>query len=478
MTFHLDTAVRSRRVASALLLATLLAGCASLDPDAGFGSVQQAVRQHMGQELRWERSDDDRRATDSRLAHLLAGPLSADDTVQIALLNHRGLQAAFDELGIAEADRVRALSAPNPGIGFGRSQRGAERESELSLHFNLARLLVLPLVAEVESQRIAQLQADTAMRVLSLAAEVRRAWINAVAATESVRYAGQVMEAASVSAELARRMAATGNFNKLQHAREQSFQADATLNLARAEQWQRISRERLTRLLGLWGEQIAFRLPDRLPDPPATLETRTNLEALAIGQRLDVQGARLAAERTAKSLGLTRATRFVNVLEIGSSRERSNEAPDKTSWEVSLELPVFDTGSARLARAEAVYRQALNRAAETAINARSEVREAWSTSRSAWEIARYHREQIVPLRQRIAEENLLRYNGMLIGVFELLADARAQISSVNAAIEALRDFWLAQADLDMALIGRPMGPTAGAPALARPADAPAHARPH
>jgi len=62
---------------------------------------------------------------------------------------------------------------------------------------------------------------------------------------------------------------------------------------------------------------------------------------------------------------------------------------------------------------------------------------------------------VVPLKQRISEENLLRYNGMLIGVFALLADARAQIASVNAAIEAQRDFWLADADLQMALVGTP-----------------------
>ena len=97
--------------------------------------------------------------------------------------------------------------------------------------------------------------------------------------------------------------------------------------------------------------------------------------------------------------------------------------------------------------AESVYMQALHRAAETAINARSEVREAYSGYRSAYDIARHYRDEIVPLRKRIAEENVLRYNGMLIGVFELLADARAQIASVNAAIEALRDFWIAQADL-------------------------------
>ncbi|MCK6435251.1 MAG: RND transporter, partial [Aquabacterium sp.] len=90
---------------------------------------------------------------------------------------------------------------------------------------------------------------------------------------------------------------------------------------------------------------------------------------------------------------------------------------------------------------------------QTAINARSEVREAYGNYRSAYDIARHQRDEIVPLKKRISEEQGLRYNGMIIGVFELLADARSQITSVNAYIESLRDFWLAQSDLDMALIG-------------------------
>ena len=113
--------------------------------------------------------------------------------------------------------------------------------------------------------------------------------------------------------------------------------------------------------------------------------------------------------------------------------------------------------------------QTVHRAAETAINARSEVREAYGAWRSAYDIARHHQDEIVPLRKQIAEENVLRYNGMLIGVFELLADARQQIASVNAAIEAKRDFWLAQADLDMALIGKPnLTPSAGPASAASP----------
>jgi hypothetical protein len=57
-------------------------------------------------------------------------------------------------------------------------------------------------------------------------------------------------------------------------------------------------------------------------------------------------------------------------------------------------------------------------------------------------------------------------------VFELLADARAQIASVNNTIESLRDFWIAQADLDMALIGKPsLGMPAGPAIAAEPGGA-------
>ena len=361
---------------------------------------------------------------------------------------------------------VQAGRLPNPGVSFARLKRGDEVELERGLHFNLARLVAMPMIQQVESRRFARTQGETAMAVLSLAAETRKAYFQALAAEETVRYMRQVKEAAEASAELARRMQAVGNFNKLQRAREQAFYADAALNLARAEQTQRSTRERLTRLLGVWGEQTAFKLPERLPDLPKAPEDRPDIERVAMAQRLDVQGARLAVEQTAKNLGLTKTTRFINVLELGAMRNGSNEAPTQTGWEIGVELPLFDWGGARVARAEAVYMQAIDRAADTAINARSEVREAYGAYRSAFDIAVHHRDEIVPLRKLIAEENVLRYNGMLIGVFELLADARLQIASVNSYIESLRDFWIAQADLEMALIGKPSLSAAPGPAMA------------
>lgn len=401
-------------------------------PDAGPERTEPSpalpsTRERLGKDVRWTRNDGERQSVDARVAELLTGPLSVDDAVQVALLNNRSLQAAYYELGISESNFVEAGRLPNAKA------------------------------VAVERRRFEQTQRRIALDVLRIASESRKAYYAAVAAEETVRYMRDVNEVAQVGADLARRMQQAGNWSRLMQAREQGFHADAALNLARAEQARASARERLIRLLGLWGTQTQFAVPERLPALPAAPTELPDVERIAIAQRIDLQAIRQETEALASTLGLTKTTRLLNVLELGPARvpEGPSDAPFKNGYEVSFEIPLFDFRTARVARAEAIYMQAVNRAAEAAINARSEVREAYLGYRTSFDVARHYRDEIVPLRKRIADENLLRYNGMLIGVFELLADARSQIASVNASIEALRDFWIAQADLEMALIGKP-----------------------
>ena len=145
------------------------------------------------------------------------------------------------------------------------------------------------------------------------------------------------------------------------------------------------------------------------------------------------------------------------MLELGYQNKSDTGEPRSNGYEIELELPLFDFGSARVARAEATYMQAVHRTAQVAVNARSEVRESYSAYRTAYDLAKHYRDEVVPLRKRISEENLLRYNGMLIGVFELLADSRDQVASVTGYVEALRDFWVAETNLQTALTGRSPG---------------------
>ncbi|MDY7579075.1 TolC family protein [Herbaspirillum sp. RTI4] len=451
----------TRSLAISGLAVVLLAGCASFSQDGGFNSVATTARERLKKEVMWSRSDADQDTIAQRVAELLSKPLSVDAAVQLALLNNRGLQAAFADLAISESDLVQAGRLPNPRFAMLRGSQsgpdGREYSIEQAITFNLFSLVTMPQVSAIERRRFEQTQRMVSLEMLRLASETRKTYYTALAAEQSVRYALQVRRAAEASAELARRMAQVGNFNKLQQAREQGFYADAALGSARAEQASVASREQLTRLLGLWGQQAQFTLPERLPDLPQAPNELPNVEQMAMTQRLDVQAIRLQTEALANNLGLTKTTRFINVLEFGPTRmlEGKADAGYKKGYEVSFELPLFDWGTAKVAKAEALYMQSLNIAAQTAINARSEVREAYQGYRSSYDIARHYRDEIMPIKNRISEENQLRYNGMLIGVFDLLADARAQVASVNSTIEALRDFWIAEADLEMALIGKP-----------------------
>jgi outer membrane protein TolC len=432
----------------------LLGGCASFTPDGGFTAVEQAGAQ-LDKQVVWAKTPEQRSQLAERVAELLAQPLTVETAVQVALLNNRSLQASFDELGISEAERVQAGRLPNPGFSFGRMEKGTEVEYERGLHINLARLIAMPLTSDMEAKRFEQVQRQTSLALFELATQARKAWYGAVAAQESLGFMRQVMDSAEAGAELARRLAAVGNYSLLQQAQEQSFYADAGLNLIRAEQARVQAREQLTRLLGLWGEQIDYRLPERLPELPAMAEQLPDVERLAMAQRLDIQAVRLDAERLASNLGLSKTTRFINVLELGVASNRSNEEPTQRGYEISVELPLFDWSGAKVAKAEAQYRQMLNRAAATAVNARSQVREAYLGYQASHDVARHYRDEVLPLRARIAEENVLQYNGMFISTFDLLADARKQILAVDGYLQAQRDFWTAKADLDMAMLGAP-----------------------
>lgn len=472
-------AVSSHLRPGVIVLATaILAGCATFSEDGGFASVDRTARERLGKEVQWARSEGERDVLQARVAELLAQPLGVEEAVQVALFNNRGLQAAFFDLGISEADLVQAGRFPNPHFSMLQASKaepgGREYKIEQALTFNIFALVTMPLAVEVEKRNFEQTQRLAALETVRLAAETRKAYFAAIAAEEVVRYLQKVKQAADAGAELARRMAEVGNFNKLQRAREQGFYAEAALNLARAAQARVVARERLTRLLGL-PQPDAFRLPERLPDLPVVPDELPAVEQAALDQRLDLQAIRSETEALAKNLGLNRATRLVNVIEFGPARvlEGMKDSGYKKGYEISFELPIFDWGGAKVAKAESIYLQAVERAAEAVTNARSEVREAYQAYRSAYDVARHYRDEIVPLNKRIADENLLRYNGMLIGIFDLLADARSQIASVNSYIESLRDFWIAQSDLQMALLGKP-SPAASAHAAVAETGRPGH----
>jgi outer membrane protein TolC len=451
------TEVPRAPLAAAIFTVLALSGCATFSKDGGFGSVAQETRMHLDKEVRWTRTAPERAKSDGQVAELLRQPLSAEDAVQIALLNNRALQASFEELGVSEADLVQSGRLPNPRFTLRHAGAAAQYDIEETLSFNVLSMLTAPYAHEIEKRRFAQVQNAVLIRVVQLANDTRQTYFAAVAARESVRYQEQVKTAADAGAELARRMVAAGNWNRLDQAREQSFYADAAQRLTRARLVDAFAREKMLRLMGLPAEQPGFQLSERLPELPQRIEDLPDVEQVVLQNRIDLRLQRMQLDELARNLGLTRATRFVNVLDAGPTRvlQGADGAPYERGYEIVVEIPLFDGGGPRVRRGEALYSQAVERFTQAAIDARSQIRRDYAAYRAAFDIARQQRDEVVPLRKAVAAENLLRYNASLLSVFDLLADARSQIASVSDCIQSVRDFWMAKSELDTALLGNP-----------------------
>ena len=448
------------KLMGAVSLVVAISGCATLSPDGDASGVQQLIQGKTGGVAVTLAQDP--QAVHAAVADLLKVPITAESAVRIALLNNPNLQASMATLGVSDADRVQMGRLPNPHFSIGRFTAGDTLEIERILRFDVIGLLTLPWKAKWQSQQHELAKLMAAQDVVRLASDTRKAWINAVAAQQSAIYMRDVKDAADASAELARRMARVGNWSRLQQAREQVFLADATAQLARAEQTNFSEREKLIRLMGLWGKQINFTLAERLPDLPKTVTEMSDVEAQALRARLDVRSAISESGYVADQMGFKTVMGYFDGMTLGfisaTTFDNAGLAQDaRRGVELELPLPIFDWGGARNARAKAMYLQSAARVREVAVKARSEAREAYHGYRTAYDLALHYRDEIVPLRKFINDELVLRYNGMLASVWDVLADTRSQVMSINSAIEAQRDFWLAEADLQTTLTGTSAG---------------------
>ncbi len=459
----------ARRAATLLCLATglLVSGCASIDIEKSIAHTNTQAASFTQGKLHLARTAAQSADMAAQASEILRKPLSQQDAVRLALFNSPALQAMLaqnwaDMAGAAQTGRIA-----NPIIEFERMRVSDELELGRLLSFGLLDLISLPQRQQIAQQKLVQQQLRLTSNVIDHITQVRQAWVKAVAAQQSLHYARQVNEAAQASSELARRMQTVGNFSKLQRARQQAFYAEASMQWAAAQHANTANREKLSRLLGLSVAQAELlQLPSRLPDLPKKPLSGEEVSQLATKGRLDIQLAQAEYNAQAKAQGLTSLTSFTDI-ELGQRRDTEFDNAEASSstkrgFELSVRLPVFDWGDMQRSAMNAQTLAAAQRLEATVRAASSHLNESYSAYRTAFDVSKHYRDEVVPLRKLISEENVLRYNGMLIGVFELLADSKDQVHSVMAAIEAEQQFWLADAALQATMMGKPVMATVAA----------------
>ncbi|WP_426611036.1 TolC family protein [Bradyrhizobium sp. McL0616] len=455
-----------------------VSGCAAFSPDSGMNAVSELTSQTIKKDVAFVRSAEGAETVNATVRGLLSRTLSADAAVQIALLNNKGLQAAYNELALAETDLVEQSLPPNPVFSVLRISGNGASEIERQVVGDILALATLPFRTDIARDHFRQAQLRAALTTLRLAADVRRAHVRAITANEMVLLLTDAKSTAESTAQLAVKLGETGSINKLDQAREQVFYAETTADLATARQTATSAREKLARLMGLWDDGLDFRLPNALPPLPRRPQALPSIEADAVAHRIDLQITRLELTALAKSLNLTEATRFVTLLDLAGISRRTKDpegAPFRErGFDVQFQIPIFDGGEVRVRQAAETYNLAFNRLTERAVNVRSDARDAYRTYRSTYDIATHYQREILPLRKIITEEMQLRFSSMQVDIFALLTEARQHLASMRGAIDARQNFFLAQSDLQTAVNGggtpAPGGDNSTTIAAAAPAD--------
>jgi cobalt-zinc-cadmium efflux system outer membrane protein len=391
--------------------------------------------------------------------------LSEHDAVQIALLNNRDLQALYARLGIAQADLVQASLLHNPVIDAltGFPVGGGIVDLSFGVAMDVIDLLYTPLRKRVAAARFEETKLRVAGEVLDVVWRTQTAFYHQQSNEQMLEMRRQVVASTTASFALAQQMRNAGNLRALDLASEQALAEEAKLDLRLAEIGVRESRETLNMFMGLWGEEAQAWVvaSGRLPALPQDTVDSHRLESRAIERSLDLAAAEQLIVAAAENVGLDRASALFPEVILGGKGER-----DGTEWEpgptFTIPLPLFDRGQARIARARAELRQAHELRHALAVRVRAVARRTRDRLDGHRDRARHYRDVLLPIRDRVVQETRLQYNAMQVGPLDLLRAKEQQIDAAVRYIDALRDYWLAHADLALILAGR-LPPTEPAP---------------
>lgn len=434
--------------AAAVLLAS---GCASVPRDAGVGEVERIVEERTGHRLAWQPGQPIAAPDDRQLVAQLEGELTVEEAVEIALAANPDLLAALEELGLARADLIAARTVRNPLLDGEIHFPGERfRPYEVAITQTLVDLLQLRRRRAVGAAEFAAARLRIGASVVGFAGEVRADYYTLQAAQAALAHQQAISAAAEAAAQLARRQHESGNISDLDLESEQALYERAKLDLARAELDELEARERLLADLGAT-RTLPLRLPALAMPPAEPEEDAASIEA-ALSQRLDLRLAEAELEAARRARPLAGAEPF-DELALGVHFDRESGGESSRGPTATVPIPLFDRGLAARAHATATLRIAEQRLHALSVSAGAEARAARQRLVEARARAEYLDAVVVPRRRRILHLTQLEYNAMLRGVFDVLRARQGLADAERERVMALRDYWLARTEMDLALSG-------------------------
>jgi outer membrane protein TolC len=444
------SAIPRRLLALGALIST---GCASSFAGPDLDAVRRLTRAPVMADVASEVST----GVDPEVRRLLARPLDADTAVRVALLNNRMLRASLRQMGVARGRLVQAGLLPNPHVELEKPVE-PEVRYEVGVELNVTQALLAPMrhraaAADLEAERY-----RTATAVIDLGLEVRSAFFDAQANEQRLTLARQSLDALAAARDAARALAAAGNTPKLSLAGQEAAYERTRVLVAAVELDVATARERLQRLMGLHGQDTAWKIAGRLQAVPEPSGANAKLETRALEESLALAEARSRLEAVARRSGLSRAEGWLPDIEVAGRAAEMTGGEDghggrRFGAGVTVSIPLFNRNQGTTAALTAEFDSLLERYHGAAVNVRSVARETESRLVSAQARARQYETVILPAQRRLTRETLLQFNAMQVGIFQLLLARREELDVELAYVEALRDYWTAAARLEALLQG-------------------------
>lgn len=431
-------------------------GCASTSTDSDFRDTAKLVHDRTGQRIHWDNDSAEDRAVAKTIHRILSRPLSVNDAVMVALLDNKSLQATYEDLTVAQADLVQAGLMKNPTIGGGLEfpiAGNVTTGGSLSFSQDFLSLFTLAARKKIAGAALERAELQVADAVVRTTFDVTSAFYSLQASQQIVAMRQTILEASSAGIDLATRQHDAGNISDLDFANQRSAHEQLRTELLQSEAEVVTSHESLTRLMGVWGTDASYQVQPKLPELPPSDPLRDHLETLALSRRLDLLAAAAEENELAHAVSLAKSSRFIPGATLGATYERAPERYSTLGPNASLELPIFDQKQATVARLEGAWRSAIARKNALAVNVHSEVREAASRLAITREVVTRWSTIVVPLREQIVALSQQEYGAMLIGTYQLLQAKSNEVIAYRELIVALRDYWIARADLERATGG-------------------------
>lgn len=451
------TSISSRQAciwAGCFIFSTHLLSAAEKRPPAC--DVEETIRARTGKQTEWVRTQEQSERVQALVSKLLECKLTADTAAQIALLNNRDLQATLAEIGISQADLIEAGLLANPTFdGMARFPNSPSSAANLegALAQDFLDLLILPLRKRVAAVELEATKLRIAAEVLKVISETKEAFLEVQADYQLQERLKLIVGTNEATVDLSQRRHDAGNIPDLNLAEDQATYSQSRLEIARNALQIAVDREKLNRMLGVFGDQTEWKVASGLPALPKEEVSWSGLETLAVSQRYDLAAAQAQLSIVLTSLKLSRTYRYLGVLELGVSSERDTDRQVVTGPIFRLTLPIFNQGQGRVAKLRAQLEQAESAFIAMAVNIRSEVREANARVHGQREVTEFYRDTLLPERIKVLDLTQQHYNAMQVGPANLLLAKQNELEAERRYVEAWRDYWIARAMLERAVGG-------------------------